>query len=480
MGVRIGGTDFHPISNPVEFDAEISTAVQKQPGAAPATNGSTSPPQSAPDTGYVQDGEKLAVLTKLNQSLTDELAIKGGLAGLSDEETKQLTQILNKVPPKEFDRVERLFEDALHSGDRVAAMRAFLKIEPLRTAHPDRITPDIERSLVMGVGTSRIDGALHGTKGGTGILGVDSAERAARTLINMPDSEYKVIGQALQNAGTGGGPKGSAETERALMFKAIAARQSQFTDSGWAKANAGKPDAHMSATWELSHYADAIRGKDRSDLVEKSTVQDLSSREGTKALQQRFSTSCAPTSAQITEAESDPIAALRMHQEGVHSTSDKGDIGWTQKFILNFDGGLAVPRDDAHPKVQGKGLYANQYAKALNQVASPVTNRVYHPEMIDDSPKARTAALDKMEPLLRDRIDVPIGVFWDGGGGHALVMTDVAGDKPNRQFLVNDPWNGKTGWVKEDDIVHGHTDFFAGKGHLGEFFPSVPKLDKVD
>lgn len=487
MGVRIGGNSLNPITSG-ELDNEIGVATQNQPGPVvvpgiPVPIGPSAPP-TAPNTGSVQGGDKLATQMKLNQALTDELAFKAGRLGLDEGDTAKLKKILNGLPPDKFDRAVRLFEDAMQSGDKVAAMRTFINIEPMVASHPNRITPEIERQLVMGVGAARVEGAYAGTKGGTGVMGYDDADRAARTLFNMPESEYKVIAGALQNAGQGGGPKGSAETEQALILKAVAARQSQFNDPNWAKANAGKPDVHMSPTWEISHYADAIRGKDRSDLVEKSTVQDLSSPEGSNALQQRFNDSCAPTSAQITEAESDPVTALKMHTEGIHSTSSKGDIGWAQKITLNNDGGLAVPRDpkerDPHGPVKGQGLYPNQYAQALNQIASPVTNRVYHPEMVDDSAKARTAMLDKIEPLLRDRVEVPIGVFWDNGGGHALTITQMAGDKPNRQYLITDPWNGKTGWVLESDIVKGHTDFFAGHGRLGEAFPSVPKLDKVD
>jgi hypothetical protein len=478
MGVRIGGGDpLHPITSG-ELDGEITIATQSQAGTAPAATGPAAPP-SAPNAGSVQGGDKMAAQIKMNQAQTQELVIKAGLAGLDEADTRKLAKILDGLPPSQYDRVERLFEDALHSNDREAAMRTFLNIEPLREAIPSRITPEIERALVMGVGTARVEGANKGVKGGTGVIGYDDADRAAHALVDMPDSEYKEISKALQNAGTGGGPKGSAETERALILKAVAARESQFTDPDWEEANAGKAGVHMSATWDVTHYATAIQGKDRAELVEKSTVQDLSSPAGTHALQQRFTTSCVPTTAQIAEAEADPVTALRMHTEGVHSTSSAGNIGWVQQFVLNFDGGLAVPRDAKNPKVQGRGLGPDQYAKALNQIASPTTNRVYRPEMVDDSPKARAAALDKMDTYLNDGIAVPIGVFWDGGGGHALMVSEVAGDKPDRQYLVDDPWNGKTGWVSEQDIIKGHTNFFAGNGRLGEFFPSVPKLEKV-
>jgi hypothetical protein len=480
MGVRIGGDTLHPVTNPADLEQEINIAIASQAQTPQPDADVTTPPPASPGAGSVQGMDKLSAQMKMNQALTNELVIKAQRAGLSDEDGQKLAKVLNNLSPSDYTRGTQLFEDALHSGNREAAMRAFIDLEPQRAAHPDRITPDLERSLVMGVGTARVDGALHGTKGGIGILGVDIADRAARTLVNMPAGEYKVIADALQNAGTGAGPQGSAQIERSLILKAVAARQGGLTDPKWEKTNAGKPGVHMSGTWEISHYADAIRGKDRQELVEKSTVQDLTTPEGTNALQQRFSTSCAPTSVQITEAEADPVKALSMHKEQIHSTSTRGDIGWEQKFILTFDGGVAVPRDLEDPSDSAKGISPDQVTKALNVSASPVTNRTYHRESVENTPKGRTAALDKMETQLRDQIDVPLVAYWDHGGAHALVATDVAGDKPNRQFLINDPWNGKTGWVSEKDIVNGHTDFFADKGHMGEIYPSVPKLEKVD
>lgn len=480
MAVRIGGDVTHPITNPTDIDISVVTREQAQaPPPLPATESAPDTEKApSPDAGSIQGFDRANVQQKLNQALIEELVRKAGVAGLDEADTERLGTILAKLPPADFKRETELFEDALHSGDRDRAMRAFLEVEPQRLAHPDRITPGIERDLVMGVGNSRIENLKGDLKGMAGVLGVDDARRAAAALINMPEGEYKEISNVLAQAGQGGGPKGSADTERALILKAVAARESAFGSPDWAEMARTKPGWHMPPTWEVIHFAEAIRGKDRSELIEKSTVQDLTSPQGTHALQQRFSTSCVPTSAQITQAESDPVTALRMHSEGIHSTTSKGDIADMQQLILKLDGGIAVPREASEIQdhsTQPRGLSPDNFAKALNQIASQATDRTYTAQGVGDSKDARIAALDKMEKLLQDHVEVPIAVYWNGGGAHALVATDVRGEKPDRTFWITDPWHGKTGWVSERDIANGNTNFFAGRGRLGLIFPGESK-----
>jgi hypothetical protein len=167
-----------------------------------------------------------------------------------------------------------------------------------------------------------------------------------------------------------------------------------------------------------------------------------------------------------------------MHSEGIHSTTSKGDIADMQQLILKLDGGIAVPREASEiqdTSTQPRGLSPDNFAKALNQIASQATDRTYTAQGVGDSKDARIAALDKMEKLLQDHVEVPIAVYWNGGGAHALVATDVRGEKPDRTFWITDPWHGKTGWVSERDIANGNTNFFAGRGRLGLIFPGESK-----
>ncbi len=505
MGVRIGGAVSYPLTNPDDseqsvtakagdtlstiasrYNVPVQSLLDANPqlqdpsaiiagreiklpsgdpaNAAPSSGGAvadTTP--SGPRAGSIQDMDKMAAIMKMNQQLAQELGRKAGMAGLDDADVRKLTNFLSNLPPQDFKRQANLFEDALHSGDRVRAMRTFLDVAPLAQAHPDRITPDIEQSLVMGVGTSRIDNLKGDLKGMAGVMGEDNARRAAEALANMPEDAYKKIAGALSQAGTGAGPDGSAETERALILKAVGARLDTIAPKAGQKA-----DLVANSTWEVLHFADDIRGTPRNELIEKSTVQDLLSPQGGNALQQRFSTSCVPTSAQITAAESDPTVAWRMHREAIHSTSTTGNIADDQEFLLKLNGGVAVPRD----KDGGVGMNGG---RGLNQLASQTTHRVYTEQNVGDSKQARTDALDQAEALLHQNIAVPIGVEWGSGGGHAEVITDVRGDKPDRTFWITDPFSGTTRSLQESQIENGNTDFMAGRGRLSQIYPSVPQ-----
>jgi hypothetical protein len=405
-------------------------------------------------------GSRQEVDLRLRQATLQDITSKASAAGLGPVEVARLATSLAKLPTADFNREASLLRDALNSRNPDRALRTYLDIEPLRSEHPDRITPQIERSLVMGVATSR----TNLMAGVSGVLGEDSAHRAAETLVKMPASEYKQIAGALQQAGTGGGPNGSAETERALILKAVAARQdslSQPTWGEWARMGTGKPSL---PTDDILRYASAIRGKDRSDLIEKSTVQDLDNPSGSGALQQRFNDSCGPTSGQIAKAEADPIAALRMHQEAIHSTANGGAIAIEQSITLTFGGGVPVP----YGQSGGKGMKGGD---AFNPVASSATHRTYNAEGVDDSVKDRENAMDEMARQLRQGIDVPIRVLVNGGGGHFEVATDVRDFPPTRLFLITNPWTGSTAWVKEEDIASGNTNFAGTNGRLTHIYP---------
>jgi hypothetical protein len=78
-----------------------------------------------------------------------------------------------------------------------------------------------------------------------------------------------------------------------------------------------------------------------------------------------------------------------------------------------------------------------------------------------------------MATYLERGVDVPIRVEWSDGGGHFLIVSDVRGSGSYREFLVTDPWNGRTDWIRQSAIVSGSTDFFAGTGRLTHIYPGV-------
>jgi hypothetical protein len=60
--------------------------------------------------------------------------------------------------------------------------------------------------------------------------------------------------------------------------------------------------------------------------------------------------------------------------------------------------------------------------------------------------------LAEIDKRIADGVDVPIGVSNETSLGHMLLVTDVRGAAPARQYLISDPWTGKADWVSEREL----------------------------
>ncbi|MBI2374335.1 MAG: hypothetical protein HYV07_10110 [Deltaproteobacteria bacterium] len=92
--------------------------------------------------------------------------------------------------------------------------------------------------------------------------------------------------------------------------------------------------------------------------------------------------------------------------------------------------------------------------------------------------------LDAVTETLRQGIDVPFGVSEPA---HWMLLTHVAGHKPNRRFLVSDPESGRTAWIPEKSLVKGSfvTDPFRltwpnQRGYIDTFLLPVKKTGKSE
>jgi hypothetical protein len=70
---------------------------------------------------------------------------------------------------------------------------------------------------------------------------------------------------------------------------------------------------------------------------------------------------------------------------------------------------------------------------------------------------------DKLDAALQDGQTVPISVAKsDGTGGHSMSISDVRENKDGKQYLVQDPWSGKSKWIPERQLQNGDfTDLFG-------------------
>jgi len=412
-------------------------------------------------------------------------------AGLSSDEVARLKQILDSSP--DFKADAKLLDQILPedpndpfmpNGDR--ALRTFMDLDEQRRAHPDRITPDIVATLVTGVARSRGDLGLEG------VLGEDSADRAARALIEMPQADYDAIQGALKQAGHGGDVYSDAETERDLILKAVAAREEAYAHPSLIDKVIGPT---MTETNDIVAFANTIRGQNRDDLLFRTTVAS-----GDDVLRQRYADSCSPTTLEMLKAEADPIYAWKLHNEDVSSLGLGGFIAQEQAQLMKEAGGMVVPFALLQQLQQlansGNPVIAAMAKNMLNTLEkqganleglansfdSDATGRDYHETTLSDDPASRAQAADYMAKLVSEGVDVPIAVEWtnrnwmnplssvDTGTSHALLLTDVRGHGDATMFVISDPATGSTYEVSRKDLISGNTQFGDdGRGRLLAF-----------
>jgi hypothetical protein len=397
---------------------------------------------------------------QLRTNTIDNVKSQAKAAGLTQTEADALGDALNKYQGRDFNREVDLVRTALASNNPARATRTYLDLAPKRSANPDRISPDVARALVMGVGTSATDSAV----GHKGVIGRAQANQAADALVNMLPADFVAVQSALRKAGQTDWSGASPDTERALILKGVAARKTQFPQT--TPENLAKYGVHPSPTGTaVTDFASKIHGQHRAFMVSNTEVMGLNN--PSQSLEQRWNDSCGPTTVEMTEADSDPAYAYGLNSTELAHSTKPGLVSMDQALTLMFNSGVPKPRGTA-----GKGMALQN---ALNVMASPVTNRNYSTQDVGSTPASRTAALNQMEKLLDQGVDVPIRVQWPAaGGGHFQLCSDVQGTAPNRQFLISDPWNGESGWINESSIVNGNTNFFAGNGTLSHIYPSTP------
>jgi len=368
------------------------------------------------------------------------LAQRARQAGLADDEAKFLQGFLKGThdsAPVKGD-VELVME-LLETENAASALRAFLHIQSNRNVNPDRITPDIMRALTLGVGSPR----TAASEGREGFLSSDAAIAAAHALAWMNLEQYETITDALFWAGRSPDgtmlPGADAKMERALILKAIAVRDKELSHP-----EAFTPQQAHTAYLEVLAFASVIRGKDAQTLVARTSALDLDGDGVDESLRQGWQNASAAAVLQMLHAEYDPVYAWSLHAEGL-SVSDGAD---EQAAMLESVYTEAVPRGDA--RGGGSGMVLATMAAARN----PGSGEAYKRVTVDAANRAKT--LDQIESLLKSGRDVAIAVSATPGERQAMAITDVRATAAGREFLVTDPWTGRTEWIKNQDLMAGN------------------------
>jgi hypothetical protein len=389
--------------------------------------------------GVAHDGGTEVTLSQA--AVARDLAQRARGAGLSNAEADLLQSILLKNG--HFDSDADLVRALLETDNPARALHTFINLDGVRQNNTQRITPEIMRELALGVGLARTDVP----EGKEGILSNESAVKAAKALSGMRPADYERITEALGAAGGVNGPAtpfgADAQTERALILKAVAARADRLSEYAYIDAN-----TPSSACEQVTRFAWEIRGSNAHYLVEHTSGIDLDGDGVDEALQQRWQNASALAVLQMAQAEADPIFAWKLHNEVLHDTSSTDSVASDQEYWLEVLGGDAIERRDA------PGGGGDMVVAAMEKADWLLTDSAY--ERIKVKPATRASALDHIEYLAREGADVPIAVSSEPGRVRAMLVTDVRGAGNTAQFLVTDPWSGRTEWVSRGDFVAGN------------------------
>lgn len=277
----------------------------------------------------------------------------------------------------------------------------------------------------------------------------------------------------------------------------------------------------INTTTLLDVDASSTSNVDPNDL--RSTDDTRGDNDG---LYQRWGDSCGPTTAQMMRGEADPIFARKVHDEGISDSTTDSDFAQQQRTVLENNGGVAVSRegqqamgklvqafkdigaafpdderqalvaylqsnddeptgkadaaitrlraqDDGHPTdaelaaiktTIGKNGNGMDLSAALQAITAASTGVTYTHQAAGGMSAATYTAMDA---ALSEGRDVPIRVASaDNSGGHFMMISDVRGEGDERNYLVSDPWSGRTAWVAKDDLDDG--SFLKDQLDLGQ------------
>ncbi|MBL8953051.1 MAG: hypothetical protein JNK82_19900 [Myxococcaceae bacterium] len=124
---------------------------------------------------------------------------------------------------------------------------------------------------------------------------------------------------------------------------------------------------------------------------------------------------------------------------------------------------LQVVREESRAP-RGRGV---DLGVALNRVAGDAANARYVTRNVGAHGLTASQANDLARRIAAGN-DVGMRITdAQNHGGHAMLMTDVRGSGADREFLVSDPWSGRSAWVRESELRAPHTPAFEREFGLG-------------
>jgi hypothetical protein len=357
-----------------------------------------------------------------------------------------------------------------------------------------------------------------GPEGSEALMPRSERDRVAALFGTLPAARARALQQLVL-----GVPEGAPQ---ALVLKAIAARAQRIgTDdraldvvTRFAKLSATLPEAEL---LERATVLDLDSRKSTSDVdlmpmwSKRGTIRGEAPHGDDKdndGLLQRFTATCGPTVIQMMRAQADPVLAFAINAEGRTRDATTGEVARFQRALLEEYGGIAVgrresyvlarlhnafarlglptralsdsniaavrakydgfPSDEDVKRVKAAivrprdaGIGFEDFAAMLEQYVTNITGAKYA-QTTPPEGFARGQAwrhLDAVERAVRKGYDVPFGLV---APDHWMLISDVRGRSPEREYLVSDPDGGRTDWVQEKALVNG--TFADATFHLAE------------
>ncbi len=227
-------------------------------------------------------------------------------------------------------------------------------------------------------------------------------------------------------------------------------RRPRFFD---ASSNEVFPTAAEVRAWE----ADNTRMPAGADSVE---VGESSTRRATQA-------------AERTEAAISASGLPEFAQRALRRQLDGEELGFIDRTVANYalaqvreqNGGNPTADEVRWMQTERNGSNGMRLDPALHDIATPATNHRYDARWVNNDLGAH---LGDVDTRLRDGQDVPFRVSNAGNtGGHFMLMSDVRGEAPDRQYLVSDPYSGRTAWVSEGEMTDTSNDWLSRRFDIG-------------
>ncbi|MFT3712822.1 MAG: hypothetical protein QM817_34655 [Archangium sp.] len=306
--------------------------------------------------------------------------------------------------------------------------------------HADRTVR--EKFVPMSQADLRVLNAATSDRGLIGKAQVARAQQKVEALSTADRAQFQGLISGAKN-----------DTEKVVLYKALA--------SGHSVAEVAEFDKTIHGWMEVRQKEDLTLAGDR---------------EIGNGVMQQYGDTCAPTTAQALRGEYDPIYALSVRTAA--SNSDVSDADLDSPTAKNA---ALAQEQEALLTGLGKGTTTTRRQGTGGTRDSDATDAVVNSmstytgfRYASDRTGTTDQKLDKVAAQLQQGIATPIRVADATDNGHIVLATAVRGSGPKQEFLIHDPWSGRTNWITRKQFDENKFDI-AGHNKVSTISVAFPQ-----